>query len=105
MNDVRVATWHDVKAQRTPRDEVVAQHVSRMADEERAYALKEIRQAAGITQEEMARRLDLTQPTISAFESGDIGRSALDTIRMYVAAIGGELQLTATFGDRHVVVR
>jgi DNA-binding XRE family transcriptional regulator len=59
-------------------DTVVANHVARMEAEERAYRLRE---EQGVTQKELANRMSLTQPTISALESGDLDRSGLATLK------------------------
>lgn len=46
----------------------------------------------------------ITQPTISALESGEIDRSALSTLRSYVEALGGSVEVVAVFGDRKLVL-
>lgn len=100
----RTTSWSDVRAKR-PVDEVaVADHVARREAEERAYRLREIREEQGVTQKELAERMELTQPTISALESGDLDRSGLATITAYVEALGGTIEVTATFGNRKLVL-
>lgn len=55
--------------------------------------LAEIRQAAGLTQEELARALGIKQPTLSRLESQhDIQISTLERL---VRALGGELEVIA----------
>ena len=104
MSNANTVSWNDVRAQR-PVDEVaVAEHVARMGAEERAYRLREIREEQGVTQKELADRMALTQPTISALEAGDIERSGLATLKAYVEALGGNLEVTATFGSRKLVL-
>ncbi|MCW4466268.1 helix-turn-helix transcriptional regulator [Glutamicibacter sp. MNS18] len=104
MSNANTVSWNDVRAQR-PVDEVaVAKHVARMGAEERAYRLREIREEQGVTQKELADRMALTQPTISALEAGDIERSGLATLKAYVEALGGNLEVTATFGSRKLVL-
>jgi predicted transcriptional regulator len=100
----KTVTWRDVRAKRPVDEAVVAAHVARMEEEESAYRLREIREALGVTQKELAERMDLTQPTISALESGDLDRSGLATLRSYVEALGGTVEITATFGDRKLVL-
>ena len=53
-------TWKDFRAKRPPNEDAVAGHLAQMVAEERAYRLREIREEAGLTQSEVARRLDLT---------------------------------------------
>ena len=100
----KTVSWNDVRAKRPVDDSVVASHVARMEAEERAYRLREIREEQGVTQKELADRMSLTQPTISALESGDLDRSGLATLKAYVEALGGTVEVTATFGDRKLVL-
>ncbi|WP_066907855.1 helix-turn-helix domain-containing protein [Millisia brevis] len=104
MSKPKTVSWNDVRAKRPVDIATVTEHVVRMEVEERAYRLREIREEQGVTQKELAERLDLTQPTISALEAGDLGRSALATLKAYVEALGGTIAVTATFGDRTLVL-
>ena len=102
--NTKTTSWREVRAKRAVDEGAVAEHVARMEAEERAYRLREIREEQGVTQKELAERLSLTQPTISALESGDLGRSGLATLRSYVEALGGTIEVTATFGTRKLVL-
>lgn len=104
MSKTKVVSWSDVRAKRPVDDVVVANHVARMEAEERAYRLREIREEQGVTQKELADRMSLTQPTVSALESGNLDRSGLATLKAYVEALGGTIEVTATFGDRKLVL-
>ena len=55
--------------------------------------LSQIREAAGLTQEEMASRLGIKQPTLSRFESQD--DMQVSTLQRLVCALGGELEIIA----------
>lgn len=100
----KTTSWGDVRAKRPVDETAVAEHVARMEAEERAYRLREIREEQGVTQKELAERMDLTQPTISALEAGDLDRSGLATLRAYVEALGGTVEITATFGGRKLIL-
>ncbi|MDR1189461.1 MAG: XRE family transcriptional regulator [Bifidobacteriaceae bacterium] len=100
----KTVAWSEVRAKRPSHEAAVAKHVARMEAEERAFRLREMREELGVTQKELAERMDLTQPTISALESGDLDRSGLATLRSYVEALGGTVEVTATFGDRKLVL-
>lgn len=104
MSKPETVSWKDVRTKRPVNETAVAKHVSRMETQERAYRLREIREALGLTQKELADRMDLTQPTISALESGDLDRSGLATLKAYVEALGGTIEVTATFGNQKVVL-
>jgi transcriptional regulator with XRE-family HTH domain len=59
--------------------------------------LDELRRARGLTQEELAERLDTGQPSISRLERRRDVR--LSTLREVVEAMGGELKVIAHFPD------
>lgn len=98
------ARWSEVRARRVPDETVVAGHRERMTAAEGAWRLREIREAQGVTQKELAERLGITQPTISSLESGDMDRSGLATLRAYVEALGGQIEVAARFGDRTLIL-
>lgn len=85
-------------------DAAVTEHVARVEAEERAYRLREIREDQGVAQKEPAERMELTQPTISALEAGDLDRSGLASLKAHVQALGGTVEVTASFGDRKLVL-
>jgi len=65
-----------------------------------AATLEELRIALGVSQEELARLLDVQQPAISKLERRSDMR--VSTLRELIEALGGELKLSATFKDRTV---
>jgi transcriptional regulator with XRE-family HTH domain len=69
---------------------------ARMAAE--VMTLREIRQAFRLTQESLAKALDMEQESVSRIERrADL---LLSTLRSYIAAMGGSLKLVAEFPDR-----
>jgi DNA-binding XRE family transcriptional regulator len=75
--------------------------VSRRAAELLAeMPLSVLRMARGLTQEEIAHVLGTTQASVSRLERRD--DLHLSTLRRYVAALGGELEITARFPDATV---
>jgi len=64
--------------------------------------LKDLRQAAQQTQEQMAAALGVGQDTISRLEKRS--DMLLSTLRHYVESMGGQLNLVAQFPDRPPVV-
>jgi len=62
--------------------------------------LYELRQMEGVSQVELAARLDVTQPAISKIENAEDWR--LSTLREYVEALGADLEVCARFPDRVV---
>jgi hypothetical protein len=72
-----------------------------MAEADRTYAtgLAALRQAAELTQAELARRLGVTQAAISRIEQPhDL---LLSTLNSYLGAIGGRASVIVTFADGH----
>ena len=59
--------------------------------------LRELRQARALTQQQVAERLNVKQPAIAKLEQRtDV---YLSSLRSYIEAIGGELQIVAVFPD------
>lgn len=68
----------------------------------RAVLLRELRAAAGLSQEALAGRLGVGQPAVSKVERrSDV---SLSTLRDYVRALGGSLELRAQVGDEEFVL-
>lgn len=60
--------------------------------------LRELRKIAGVTQASLARRLKVSQGQISETENRE--DVLVSTLRRYVAALGGEIEVVARFGDK-----
>jgi DNA-binding XRE family transcriptional regulator len=92
--------WADVRAKhvRTSEDEArIAIIKQAMIDGDR---LARIRQERAGTQEELAREIRLSQARISQIESGrDL---YLSTLRAYIEALGGHLEIAAVFPDARI---
>ena len=64
--------------------------------------LRDLRRALDLTQERMAETLNIGQDSVSRLEKrSDL---LLSTLRSYVAAMGGSLELVARFPDRPPVI-
>jgi len=62
-----------------------------------AYNLTELRKIREVTQSELAEALGVRQPSVSRVEHTD--DLQLSTLRGYVEALGGRVEVTAVFGD------
>lgn len=62
--------------------------------------LRGLRELLGKTQQEIATLLERSQGQVSETESRQDIR--LSTLRSYVEALGGELEVIATFGDKRI---
>src|ERR1043166_7453660 len=65
--------------------------------------LRAIRELLGKTQEELAEATDMTQSEVSRLERRPDVR--LSTLKRVVEALGGEIEIFATFGDKRVRLR
>jgi len=65
-----------------------------------AIDLRALRDKLGITQEELADRIKVSQSQLSRLERRKDSR--LSTIRRYVEAMGGELEITAVIRGKRV---
>ncbi len=63
------------------------------------YRLRELREAAGFTQTTLAAVIGVGQNRVSQMEHGELGTSRVDTLRKYVEATGGELEVSVKRPD------
>jgi len=99
---MKTRRWRDVLAERRTPHQIAALD-RRVAAAVTEMDLRELRLAAGMTQEQVAEALKAAQSEISRIEKRDDYR--VSTLRSYVHALGGELELIATFGKRRVRLR
>ena len=104
MTRPRTTQWSQARSRRPVDEYAVTRELKRLRAEQRAYRLREIREALGMTQAELAKRMRITQPTVSALEAGELDRSAIATLKAYVEALGGTVEVTARFGKEHLVL-
>jgi transcriptional regulator with XRE-family HTH domain len=70
----------------------------RIADQLRAdMALNELRKARALSQQQIAASLDIKQAAVSKLERRT--DMYISTLRNYVEALGGQLEISATFSD------
>ncbi len=90
-------TWKSLREERlTPeRKERVDRRVAAALLE---MDLREIREKAGLSQEEVAAKVEISQAQLSRMEKGEISR--IPTLRRIVEALGGELEVTAVLNGK-----
>ncbi len=92
--------WRDIRGKgRSPAelekiDREVAQEVLEMD-------LRELRELAGVTQVELAKKLEVNQATVSKMEREHF-EARLAAIKRVVEALGGELEVTAVVKGKRV---
>jgi len=68
-------------------------------------SLRGVREATGKTQVDVAATSAIDQADISRLESrADFDDCQVSTLRRYLAALGGELELVAAFGNKKIVL-
>ena len=92
-------TWKSVKAARLAPP-AAARVRSRAEQEVREFTLRDLRKDMDVTQAELARVAEMTQSELSRLESRADHR--VSSLRRYVEALGGEIEITAVIGGRRV---
>lgn len=99
MSTHDVRTLDDLLSAR-PVDPVrIAQLSDQMLIECNIYRLRELREAQGMTQTDVAEILGVSQRRVSEIERGECDRIRVDTLRRYVQALGGTLRIEARVGE------
>ena len=102
-----VRRWADIKrkSKLSParRAEVERRAREEMREELVDGDLRAVREIAGKTQTEAAKLLETTQSELSRLERRDDYK--LSTLRRFVEAMGGELEIVARIGKRTVRLR
>ena len=98
---MKMHKWSDLKAERFKPDEIdqIRKEALRDLLEEDLRALRE---AAGVTQEELAEKIALDQSQISRLERQGGGEARVSLLKRYVEALGGEIQIVATLRGKTV---
>ncbi len=102
-------TWRDVRREAVDEGRIdergVTAHRDRLEGELVAHRLVEIRKAHGLSQQDVARAMGVTQSRVSRIENGDIARSELSTVASYVRALGGEVHVFARVDGQEIALR
>jgi len=92
--------WRDIR--RSSSDEDEARIKSRVAAELEKLPLAEMRKARQMTQNRLAELLQVNQGAISKLEKRS--DMYLSTLRSYVEAMGGNLEIRAVFPNGEVIL-
>jgi transcriptional regulator with XRE-family HTH domain len=74
--------------------------IDRMVEEARGWRLAQMRKRRGLTQDQVATRMGVSDARVSQIENGEVATQ--DVLARYVAALGGSLKLIADFGDEQL---
>lgn len=91
--------WSDIKRRKLSEDQV-AKAEDWAREESLKMDLREIRKMSGLTQTELADRVDLSQAELSRAERR--GDRLVSTLRRYVEALGGELEIRVVINNKTI---
>lgn len=91
--------WSDIRAQRFTPDEL-RQIDQEIEGELLEMDLRTLREAVGLTQGELAQRVEITQSQLSKMERREDHR--ISTLRRYVEALGGSLEICAVIDGKRI---
>jgi len=91
--------WSDIRAQKFTPEELnqIDQEIERDLLE---MDLRTLREAVGLTQGELAQRVEITQSQLSKMERREDHR--ISTLRRYVEALGGSLEICAVVNGKRI---
>jgi hypothetical protein len=99
---MKLHKWEDVRRRNfTPKE--IAKLDAAIEAELLEMNLTALRAHAMKTQAELARAAKMTQPEVSATERRS--DHLVSTLRRYVTALGGELEVSARFGDVRIQLK
>lgn len=92
--------WDDVKARSKVSPARQAEIEEEVFQEAMEMNLSNLRSAAGLTQVELAAKLEMVQSGVARIEGKNDPH--LSTLRRYVHALGGELKIQAVLGGKTI---
>ncbi|WP_370652975.1 type II toxin-antitoxin system RelE/ParE family toxin [Frankia sp. CIT1] len=105
---VMARTWEEVRTEAVATGLLGQERIDaigvRMRAETRAHRLADIRRTYGLDQGEVAERIGVSQSRISRIERGDLDHTEIATVRSYIEALGGQVEIVAKFGDERITV-
>lgn len=92
-------TLADQLKRRPANAERVAEAAEAMRRKVRAYRLAEIRKQLDVSQVSLAAEAHISQNRVSQIERGNIEHTQIETLRKYIEALGGTVEVSARFGS------
>lgn len=96
---MKTKKWAEIKAKGRSAEQL-ARLDAEIEREVLDMNLRALRESTGKTQEELAALVKLSQAELSRFEKRE--DHLLSTLRRYVEALGGKLEVSAIFGDKKI---
>ena len=92
-------SWDEVRKKFPVNEKRVAKYAKMMQAAIDGVKLSELRQLRRLTQAQIAKRLKIDQSNVSRIERGKFDAVEIRTLRKYVEALGGELELRVKIDD------
>jgi DNA-binding XRE family transcriptional regulator len=92
----------DGYVERVGGDEQAEERRKALMARQSGYRLAEERKRHGLTQAQLAKAMGVTPGRVSQIERGEV--ATIDAVARYIEALGGRLDLVATFGDHTLTV-
>lgn len=67
-----------------------------------ASSLAELREGAGVSQRELAKRIGVSQPRVAAIERSE--NVTIDVLQQYVESLGAQLEVAAVKGTKKITL-
>jgi DNA-binding XRE family transcriptional regulator len=99
---MKVHKWKDIRDRRLGPEEKAQVRV-RAAALRQNLGLRAIRESLGMTQNDVAEKIEVDQGQLSRFERGQDMR--LSTLGRYLGALGYDLEIAAVAGKKRIVLR
>jgi DNA-binding XRE family transcriptional regulator len=99
---MKVHKWKDIRDRRLGPEEKAQVRV-RAAALRQNLGLRAIRESLGMTQDDVAEKIEVDQGQLSRFERGQDMR--LSTLGRYLGALGYDLETAAVAGKKRIVLR
>jgi DNA-binding transcriptional regulator YiaG len=94
-------SFAELRARMTPKAQAAAEAEARLLGE--AMDLAEVRRALKLSQDEIAQTLQIGQGSVAKIEKR--ADMYVSTLRRFIEAMGGELEIVARFADHSVKIK
>jgi len=102
--DRKFYTWDEVQEMYPRTQEALAESALEKAVYTAIHNLRQVRKRRMVTQTALADLLKVSQNRISQIERGNLVTAQVGTLERYIEALGGELTVSAKFGDETFVL-
>jgi transcriptional regulator with XRE-family HTH domain len=92
--------WADAKGQLAVDRKKVDYYREMMRERGEGVKLADLRKAKKLTQQQLAKRLKIDQSNVSRIERGKFDGVEVKTLKRYIKALGGEIEIRINFAGR-----